>query len=410
MDTDKRKLANLGIMLGLSMFLFLIFLWVQASSLAIISQNSPRNIDEVLEQVMNYEAVYLRFVITILFLLVFCAIFLVDKWPEVSFTKVGILAGIPLVIVALGLGFYTNQRIIQADIAFKAADSFTTPGYWPAAITIYHRALELSPKEDYYYLFLARAYLEYAKTMENNAQRLQLIQQAERDMLNAQRINPLNTDHTANLARIHSTWAEYAEDQDDKAYHTARASEYYDAATRLSPFNARLWGEWALLLFSQMADFNQAKTRLDKALEIDPTYEWLYSLQGEFYFRQAERLSDQEHEKNNLYQRALEAYQKGLDLIPENDTASRFRNALSIARTYSRLRQYEESIQTYLSALVIFPETPDKWRIHEVVARLFLEIGDRDQALSFAQSSKDLAPEGQDSRLDELIELIKETP
>jgi hypothetical protein len=49
--------------------------------------------------------------------------------------------------------------------------------------------------------------LEYARTLENPEDRDRLISQAARDLRKAQAINPLNPDHTANLARLHSLWA-----------------------------------------------------------------------------------------------------------------------------------------------------------------------------------------------------------
>ncbi len=87
------------------------------------------------------------------------------------------------------------------------------PNSWPAAIAIYNRANDLAPNEDYYYLFLGRAYLEYAKTLQDTPERERLIEQAAEDLRKAQQINPLNTDHTANLARLYSLWATFTHDQ-----------------------------------------------------------------------------------------------------------------------------------------------------------------------------------------------------
>ena len=129
---------------------------------------------------------------------------------------------------------------------------------------------DLAPNEDYYYLFLGRSYLEYAKTLDNADEREQLIQQAAADLKIAQQINPLNTDHTANLARLHSLWAAVTADQ---ALHDQRAQladQYFSRAVVLSPQNARLWDEWAVQGLNVMNQPEQAKERLETSLEDRP--------------------------------------------------------------------------------------------------------------------------------------------
>jgi tetratricopeptide (TPR) repeat protein len=400
----------LGLMIVLSGLIFFLYILVHAGNLAEISRHSPVDVNGILQQIRKYEAIYLMYVFSLIILMGITGVALIEKWPAKFSSRAGVSIGILLFVIAFSLGFTTNQRNIRADIAFKAADSFTQPEYWPIAIKIYHRALELAPNEDYYYLFLARAYLEHARSLEDNAQRIQLIEQAEKDMLIAQLLNPLNTDHTANLARINSTWADYTEDYTEKAKHAVISSDYYESALKLSPYNARLWGEWALLLFSQLSDFQSAQDKLNTALEIDPSYEWLHSLQGELYFKNAETLAQENPEKVELYRKALSAYQQGLDLTAESDTTSQYRNLLSIARTYSRLELYQESIRTYQEVLNKFPNASDVWRIQEVIARLLIEMGDRENAMFYAQQSKTNAPADQQSRIDELIRTIETLP
>ncbi len=60
-------------------------------------------------------------------------------------------------------------------------------------------------------------------------------------------MNPLNTDHSANLARLHRRWADLkAADPAARQQELETAAEYYRQATNLSPNNAQLWNEWAL--------------------------------------------------------------------------------------------------------------------------------------------------------------------
>ena len=403
-------LASFGVMLSLSAFLFFIYIFWHSSNLAMITKFDPGNLDDVIRQVKGYESLYLKYVVALILLCCGIAFALARNWPSKFASFVGVFLGSALVAIVFISSLLANQRIIQADIAFKAADSFTRPGYWPIAISIYDRALSLSPSEDYYYLYLARAYLEQAKSMEDNQARIKLIEQAEKDIIRARNINPLNTDHTANLARLNSAWAEFSEDPDQKLMHAQKSSDYYEMSVSLSPNNARLWGEWAFLLFSQLSENDKADEKIIHALEIDPNYEWLHSLQGEFYYKKAEMLPDEDPAKQALYLQALDSYKKGLSLVSATDTATRYRSLLSIARTYSRLDRFKESIQYYQDALSVNPNSIDAWRIYEVISRLFLEIQDRENSLLNALKSKENAPENQQSRLDEFIQSIKASP
>ncbi|MBK9054924.1 MAG: O-antigen ligase family protein [Chloroflexi bacterium] len=118
---------------------------------------------------------------------------------------------IPLAFVVINL---TNVRVIHADIIYKRARPWDTaairernPDYWDNSIGIYQRAIELTPNEDFYYLWLGRAYLEKSGLIQETAERDTLLGIAEAELKAAQAINPLNTDHTANLARLYARWA-----------------------------------------------------------------------------------------------------------------------------------------------------------------------------------------------------------
>jgi tetratricopeptide (TPR) repeat protein len=268
----------------------------------------------------------------------------------------------------------------------------------------------LSPSEDYYYLFLARAALENARSLNDKQTRDVFISRAEKDMLRAQSLNPLNTDHTANLARLYSVWAELTEDPQSRRKMIEQASSFYASAVNLSPNNSRLWGEWALLLFSQVNDFDAAEDKIAQAISLDPNYDWTHSLAGEFYFQKAENLELTVEEQKNMYEKALAEYSKGLALNNTNDLQTRYRTLLSIARTHSRLGHIAESIEAYQTALSMNPTDTNAWRIEEILANLFLQVNNPEEALFYAQKSLDSAPDDQKERLQTLITKIEENP
>ena len=103
-------------------------------------------------------------------------------------------------------------------------------------------------------------------------------------------MNPLNTDHSANLARLHRRWADLkAADPAARQQELETAAEYYRQATGLSPNNAQLWNEWALVSLAMSDQAQQAgdtakadtyladaQAKLDHSLELDQQYDQTY--------------------------------------------------------------------------------------------------------------------------------------
>ena len=108
----------------------------------------------------------------------------------------------------------------------------------------------------------------------------------------ARGLNPLNTDHTANLARLNRRWAELAADAAVRTLHAQASNTYYSQAVQLSPNNAGLWNEWAALEFQVLNDQASAQKYLDQSLSIDQEFEQTYLLQGDLYSTQARAITD----------------------------------------------------------------------------------------------------------------------
>lgn len=394
----------------LSIFLgFLFFFWLSAS-LSSIVRNPSSDYAQILIQVKRYENTYLSFVLYSFLIIVGFGWFSVKNWPQ----KFASLPAKILSPIFIGLVIFPiilmNIRVIQADIIFKAADSYVRAGSWPNAIKLYGRSIELAPREDFYYLYLAKAYFEYAKTIPDETSRNQVLERAESDMLRAQALNPLNTDHTANLARLFSTWAELIDNPEMKTAKAEKASSYYEQALSLSPNNSRLLGEWAFTLFSQLNQTEKAYEVIKQALAIDPKYDWLHGILGELYFKLAESLPDGTQERQEYFLQALDAYQNNFNLSPVSDVVSRYRVMLSMARVLSRLGDLNQSIEAYQKALAIYPSTNDRWRILEVLSRLYLQSGDIENALRMARESLDTAPDSYQPQIEALIDEIENQP
>jgi tetratricopeptide (TPR) repeat protein len=314
------------------------------------------------------------------------------------------VAGVVGLLFAVFFTASTNLRVIQADIAFKTGDVFARPDSWPVSIQVYNRARDLAPNEDYYYLFLGRAYLEYAKTIENASDREQLINQAERDLLEAQHINPLNTDHTANLARLYSLWSGFSEDPIQKAERAQKADEYFAQAVSLSPQSARLWDEWAVHAMNNLNDPEAGFEHLQRAIEIDPYYDWSYGLLGDYYSRFESAAADLtlEQQTQALVQ-AADYYTKAVSLMDPENPSQGYGYLISYGSTQAQVGDLQQAIQAYVRALDLWPENPERWRVEAAVAQLYAQLSDYEAALLYAQQALATAPEDQRSAIEEMI-------
>ena len=142
---------------------------------------------------------------------------------------VGLVAFVTALVVIVN----TNIQTVQADTYYKQGMAYEGAGQWEGAVVLYTEAARLEPQEDYYYLFLGRALLQLADmTQPGNAllpadlsnvptrdllelsergarsgTREDLMRAAQAALVAARRLNPLNTDHSANLARLSRAWA-----------------------------------------------------------------------------------------------------------------------------------------------------------------------------------------------------------
>ncbi|MEW5871411.1 MAG: hypothetical protein AB1894_19215 [Chloroflexota bacterium] len=396
----------LAVTLGLSLAATWIF-WVwHAGSLVALASSSANSLNEVMAQVQDSESILTRYYLY-LFLLIFAsAVALsVDKLAESTpFRPLSLVVGVGAMLFAFILAAITNLRVVQADIDFKTADAFARPGSWPVSISIYNRARELAPNEDYYYLFLGRAYLEYAKTLTDTAERDRLIEQAARDLRAAQKINPLNTDHTANLARLYNLWASTTSDAVIRDERARTSQQYFERALVLSPNNARLWDEWALLDMNVLGDPEQALDHLQRALELDPYYDWTYALLGDYYSRYLSAAPDiTPEQKQSALERAAENYSKALEYAESQSSSLAYNYALALGSVHTQLNRLGPAVQAYQLALTIQPDAAEKWQVEEVLARLYVQLGDPVTALAYARQALVDAPDDQRARLQALV-------
>jgi cyclophilin family peptidyl-prolyl cis-trans isomerase/tetratricopeptide (TPR) repeat protein len=280
----------------------------------------------------------------------------------------GLIVFLP-VLAGLAI-FASNISIVRADIVYKEALSSEKVGQWDAAIYLYERAVDLAEEQDFYHLFLGRAYIEKARLSQGEERQIWL-QESERALARAREIAPLNTDHSRNLAKLYLSWASFSAGATRQPL-LEQALEYSADATQLSPNTADIWNERAQI-FLTMDDYEQAEAMYQQSLSLDAQYPQTHLSLGQLYTSQKEWESAIQafntaaelqpkavdaysmlgyvYSQNGNLQQAGEAYEQAVELRPRN-----YLDRKNLAIVYSQMGQNDEAIREATEALALAPE------------------------------------------------------
>ena len=178
-----------------------------------------------------------------------------------------IAAGAALLVMSVSV------RPILADAFFKLAALYDRQRMWETGVSLHEQAVAQNPAEDFYFLWLGYARLEQARQASDPARRATFAAQSLEALERARALNPLDPDHTANLARYHQTMLQIQTDAAARETSARAASGFYAQAVVLAPSNVVLWNEWAVLQREALRDNAEACRLLDHSLELEPTFE-----------------------------------------------------------------------------------------------------------------------------------------
>ncbi len=315
-----------------------------------------------------------------------------------------------LVLIGSAAIYFSNARVVQADIVYKRGKFHDTgasrsqdPNAWENAIAVYEAAIDRAPREDFYFLFLGRAFLELATKLEaTDPQKATApLDEAEDRLQEAQEINPLNTDHTANLARLHTRWIGLSQAEADRESQSQFAEDYYLEALMLSPQNSVIRNEYAALLINVIGNCERGLEVYNESIEIDPYYE-------DTYFRLADALvfcgdKAAETERDGMYQEATAMLAEGLAIDDSNARAW-----LRLGQISHQLEQYDEAVVAYTQVKEHDPQgrLAPAWNIDLLTARALLEKGDLVQAEAAARQTLAAAPPEAHPQIEQLLNQI----
>ncbi len=350
------------------------------------------------------------------------------------------LAGALAAVLVIFLVITVNVNLVKADIVYKQGQQFDQQGNWLSSIELYRRALATRQTEDQYMLFLGRALLEQAKqapatgtyalpeqpTLNDvlalnpdevaQMSREELLRAAETVLLDAQHVNPLNTDHTANLARLYRTWADLvAADPAQRQEMLDKSIDMYNKAVMLSPNAAHLWNERGNA-FAADGDDTEALASYEKSLSIDKLFDQTYLLMADVFERtgQADKLAPLLEQGVEMFTQAnvpsaaaqLLSYlsvaqarqgdlagavttnKRLLELMPGN--AAALRNLAILARDQGKP---DEALQWLNQALTSAAQDPAELKsLYQLAAELYQAQGDTAQVIAQYENIRQVDP------------------
>ncbi len=461
-------LAYVGTMIGV----FLVYGLIQASRLNSEGLSGLNVFRHLAEHIIGFDICLL---LALLGLAAAIAAAETQPWPARFFGRSPALSlggGLVLTGLALGIIINTNIQTVQADTYYKQGLAYESAGQWEGSVVLYREAALLEPQEDYYYLFLGRALLQLATTAPagnavlpadlsriatgdllplvsrgvQSSSSEDLVRAAQAALVAAQRLNPLNTDHSANLARLQRAWAltnvsgarqgstaelrELVKSQAEPVNvdRLEQSIAYYRQAVSLSPQSAVLWNELATVQII-VDDLSGARASLDRSLTADQRYYPTYLLRGDLLdltgdsqgaleaYRVAAQLAPNDisvlsavgvfSAQKGDTQGALDAFQRIIEVetkaLGTTETRLSQLDALAArAGGYSQLPSSATSQQAYLQAQL----SGYRAQIHLSYRNMALVLRDNGrfaEALAAAQEAATYASETQRSTIESLI-------
>lgn len=391
--TGRWLAGAVGIYSGLSSGIFLVLGLIHASNLARDARAQTAGSGFSLDQISDMAAGHIGTYYLLLFLLM--ALLSLVIWRtrpgEARWLSAGNWFG-PLVGVALAVaaGLFisaVNVSLVKADIIYKQGQAYDSAKRYNEAIFLYQKAIKEEPNEDYYYLFLGRAQLERAR-QANGEERQRFLKAAEQSLIKAQELNPLNTDHTANLGRLYLTWAQMINDPQQQQALLRKALDYYQVATSLSPNAAHLHNEYGTA-YQLVGDYDKALEQFEISLSLDQEYADTYRRLGELYRAMG---------KDDL---AIEAFEKGLELAPRDVQLHS-----TLGYMYAQRGELDKAIEHNLAVL---QRRPNDLASNRNLAILYQQAGDPRNALVYAQKALQLTKnESEKPALEALIKQLQQ--
>ncbi len=352
-----------------------------------------------------------------------------DKERAEDWGHLGAMVAIVPLLVVAGLAVrYGCYDLIRADIIFKQGEAYANTSEATqkmAAIRHYEKAIEYASKEDYYFLFRGKAYLEMAQLLTDQAARDEILVKTEAVLLEARVLNPLNTDHSANLGRFYRSWAAQTMDASLRQERLLKSEENYKLALMLSPHNAILWNELSILYAFDLKDMVKYEETIAQSEALDSEFDQTWMLMGDI------------KSSSGDLDGAITAYSRALEISGGSCTVRRVLGTLQAQQAQAKgaelqalqmqaltetvpltltdlisvtqiemLTRWQGSVTTMYTATQECAGSSEEWEVYRVLAIGLANSGQIPEALQAATRAISLAPEDQKPAIQEFLDQL----
>ena len=311
----------------------------------------------------------------------------------------------------IGIGAtYLNVNASQADAHRNLVQAANSAD----ALTLLDSAVQLAPQQDELWYLYGRTALIAARAQTTQAARAVLRSAARSHLERALLISPFNPNYLISLARLNFDIAQDTQNLDDRTATANRADNYYAAALRLNPHDARWWQNWAVLDYEVFLDYAAAETKLQRAQTEDPTNARSLVLLGNV--ATARMVSPQANDRD--FSAALDYYSQALNspvgtspieiklllgnLWLQRGTASK--DAVAQNSSYRMSADLFEQVISATDSTATFGEPDEQpgsaakfepWTLQRTLSQLYMSLQQYEQAGQYAALALASAPQSQ---------------
>jgi tetratricopeptide (TPR) repeat protein/O-antigen ligase len=291
----------------------------------------------------------------------------------------------PLLLVATIWLISAELRPVRADTLHKHGRAFDGSQQQELSARLLERAAELDPSEPMHLLYLGRSRVGLARRSRDASHRAAHHLAAQTALERARAIEPLNPDHTANVARILTSRSAAAEDDGTRSRLRRRAAEEFAAALELRPNAVEFIGEYASLLVS-LDEKDLARQQLERAVRLDPDH--LPTALQLASLHRAEALAAEQAGDRGLAARRHRDAILVLEAARRSHSASE-EAARALAALYVKTDRRDDAIRLYHEILERYDGS---YPAHRMLALLYLEADQLARALEHARKAVMAAP------------------
>jgi len=358
------------------------------ASLHVAALRRTADATKVAELAWSLGGTFTRYALTVLSLALLLAVALAlgaraGGWALRGAALLRAAAAAAVFVLTLVVGLPRPLDTVASRILMRFADLLQAQGFVANGLALFDRAATQAPWQAPVLRARGEAYLTASRRTGSPLRRQEYISRAEAAFARARVLDPLTPDHYANLARLALWRGELAATPALAASEAEEASRNYAAAARLVPANTLLLNEWAEL-DARRRDFAGAEAKLQRSLQLDPSFDYTHAALGDLYMARAASGSG---DASRDYRLAAEAYAHAFE------RRASLKALLSLGLAYERQGDKPRALDIYLQALAMRPPSSTSWAVHEQLAGLYLALGNRPEADRHAQLAQFEVPE-----------------